>query len=156
MKARVKALCILRKTSPRFKEMPAKQPVFIGTVVRSPQDGGPDVPTDVIVNVSDALYQVFGSPVLDPDKLAGKVQDGPNGQFRFPKKGTTNGKTVTLISDGNTPGGAARTYQMQLPRICPLHVLDKFLSATTFVGDNILFYKAEGGIRTPVGQSVVA
>ena len=136
--------------------MPAKQPVAIGSITVSPEGGADDYNVDIIVRVADSVYQLFGSPTLDPAALQGTTQTGPNGEFRFPKKGSTTGRTITLITDGTLPSGRPKTYNMQLPRICPLHVLDKFLSGLTFSGDTVIAFKAQGGIRIPVGQTVVA
>lgn len=135
--------------------MAIKQPVLLGSYQFRTEDGTDTDLVDVITNVSADLYVALGSPVFDPSLLNGTVQENGNGQFTLPNEGTFNGKTVTLITDGVTPKGFPKTYQMQIPEYFPGYLLDRFLNSLAAPVENFVAFKFRGGRRIVIGSTIV-
>lgn len=135
--------------------MAAKQPVLLGQYTFANASGTITDTVDVISNVSNDLWLALGSPVFDPANLAGDPQENNNGQFQYPKQGTFNGRTVTLITDGVTAGGNPETFQMQIPEFFPLYLFDKWLANLPTPVATFLAFKSRGGRRIVVGSTAV-
>ncbi len=136
--------------------MTAKQPVLLGQYTFANASGTVTDTVDVIINVSNGLYGALGSPAFDTSLLDGDVQENNNGQFQFPKQGTFNGRTVTLITDGTTPKGYVKTYQCQIPEFFPLYLFDQWLNGLTAPTENFIAFKSRGGRRTVKGSTIVS
>lgn len=138
--------------------MVARVPVLLGSVTRRrKQADGTIIPQviDVITNMVADTATALGAPALDPTLLQGTTRTGTDRPFRFPLQGTRQSATITVVTDGLTPGNNPKEYQFQVPKFFPLYLLDDFLSGLVPVGFSIVGFRLETGRTIAMGSTQV-